>query len=155
MNVINILTALLWSGIAAAGFAILFQVPRRNLFYCALLGAIGYGVRVLLVNNGVALIISSLAGAVVVGFGGYWLSRYYQQPSPVFTVPGIIPLVPGSIAFQSMVTLIRALEVGPSGAESLFVTAAYDALTAGLIVFSLGVGISAPFLLMRRERPVV
>lgn len=151
----NLLISLLWSGVAAAGFAVLFQVPRRNLIYCALLGAIGYGIRSVLVNNGVTLIISSLAGAIVVGFGGYWLSRQYRQPSPVFTVPGIIPLVPGSIAFQSMVMLIHALQAGPGGAEALFVTAAYDALTAGLIVFSLGVGISAPFLLMRRERPVV
>ena len=155
MNVANLLTSLLWSGVAAAGFAVLFQVPRRNLIYCALLGTVGYGVRSVLVNSDVALIISSLAGAIVVGFGGYWLSRRYRQPSPVFTVPGIIPLVPGSIAFQSMVTLIRALQAGPVGAEVLFVTAAYDALTAGLIIFSLGVGISAPFLLMRRERPVV
>ncbi len=150
-----IFTGMLWAAVAAAGFAVIFQVPRRILPYCAILGALGYGVKSSLSNSGLELILSTLAGATLVGFAGYWLSRRLQVPSTVFTVPAVIPLVPGSIAFQSMLNLIKVIDAGPDGAESLFVAAAFEALTASLIIFSLGVGISVPFLLFRRQKPVV
>jgi uncharacterized membrane protein YjjB (DUF3815 family) len=146
---------MLWASIGALGFAVLFQVPRHCLPFCAALGALGYGARTLLLNSSVDLILCSFAGAVLVGFAGYGLSIRYRVPSTLYTVPGIIPLVPGSIAFQSMVTLIRAIDAGPDGASTLLMSAAFDALTAGLIIFSIGVGISTPFLLFRRQKPVV
>lgn len=150
-----VLQVMVWAAVASLGFAILFQVPRRNLPFCALLGALGYGARTLLLNFGLELVVSVLVGATVVGFGGYWLSRRYKTPSAIYSVPGIIPLVPGSLAFQSMVTLIRAIEAGPDSAETLFIISAFEALTVGLIILCLGVGISAPFLLLRRDKPVV
>lgn len=63
--------------------------------------------------------------------------------------------VPGNLAFQSMVTLIRAIEAGLDSVETLFVISAFEALTVGLIILCLGAGISALFLLLRRDKPVV
>ena len=154
-GLIPVLMDMVWSAVAAVGFAVLFKVPKRFLIHCAVVGAVGHGTRTVLVLNGLNLILASLIGATVVGFAGFWLSRRYEIPSPVITVPAIIPLVPGSIAFQSLLTLISALNAGPEGAQDLFLAAAYDAVSAGLIIFGLGVGISAPFLLLRRRKPVV
>lgn len=146
---------LIWSAVAAAGFAVLFKVPRRLLPICVAVGGVGHAARTLLLSVGINMVLAALVGATLVGFLGYWLARVYKVPSPVITVPAIIPLVPGSVAFQSLLKLINALGAGPSGAQELFLSAAYDAVQAGLILFALGLGISAPFLLLRRQRPVV
>lgn len=150
-----LLSDLVWSAVAAGGFAILFKVPRNLLLLCAAVGAFGHALRTLLAGAGVNLILASLAGATLVGFAGFVLSTRYRIPSPVITVPAIIPLVPGSIAFQSLLMLISALGAGPDGAQGLLLAAAYDAVTAGLVILALGVGISAPFLLLRRRKPVI
>ncbi len=152
---LKLVADMLWSAVAAAGFAVLFKVPRRLLLHCAIVGALGHSTRTVLVFSGANLILASLAGATLVGFAGYWLSRHYKIPSPVVTVPAIIPLVPGAIAFQSLLTLINALGADPGETQELFLASAYDAVLAGLIIFALGVGISAPFLLLRRRKPVV
>lgn len=146
---------LVWSAVAAAGFAVLFKVPRHLLLICVLVGGVGHASRTVLLAAGVNMVLAALVGATLVGFLGYWLARVYKVPSPVITVPAIIPLVPGSVAFQSLLKLINALGAGPSAAQELFLSAAYDAVQAGLILFALGLGISAPFVLLRRQKPVV
>jgi uncharacterized membrane protein YjjB (DUF3815 family) len=70
-------------------------------------------------------------------------------------VPGVIPLVPGGIAFQSLLTLIRAIEAGPESSEALFELIAFEAITTGLVILVLGFGISFPFLLLRRKKSIL
>lgn len=155
MRIFDLGENLLWSAVAILGFALLFRVPFRVLYLCVLAGALGYGTRSIILENNGNVILASLVGATIVGFLGYFLAQKYRMPTPVFTVPAIIPFIPGALAFQSMVAVIRALEMGKSGAEAMFISAAFDALTVALILFSLGIGISAPILLFRRHRPVV
>ncbi|MDR5611558.1 MAG: threonine/serine exporter family protein, partial [Arsenophonus sp.] len=53
MGIIFLLTLIekmLLAAIPAAGFAMVFNVPVRALKYCALLGAIGYGFRMILME---------------------------------------------------------------------------------------------------------
>lgn len=146
---------LLWSAVAALGFAVLFNVPRRALAACAVAGAIGHFIRTLTQSWGADLTFASFFGATAVGFVGYWLSRRWHMPMPVFTVPGIIPLIPGSFAFGAIANLINAFAAGPDAAGQWLVLATLDALTTALVLIALGVGISAPILLFRRDKPVV
>lgn len=145
----------LFAALAALGFAMLFNVPRRALAWCALGGALGHMVRTLSVVEGVDIIPATLAGATAVGFFGYWLSRRFIMPMPVFTVPGAIPLVPGSIAFQTMANLVNAVNAGIGARIPFLIEASVGAVETALILITLGIGISAPILLFRRHRPVV
>ena len=131
------------------------NVPRHFLFYTALLGAVGVGAKVILMDNSLNLVDSSLAGATLVGFGGYWLSTRYMTPSTLFSVPGVSPLVPGGIAIQVLLTLIRAVKAGPESSEALLILFAFGAITTGLVILVLGFGISFPFLLLRRQKPIL
>jgi uncharacterized membrane protein YjjB (DUF3815 family) len=70
-------------------------------------------------------------------------------------LPGVIPLVPGGIAFQSLLTLIRAIEAGPESSEALFELFAFEAITTGLVILVLGFGISFPFLLLPRKKSIL
>jgi uncharacterized membrane protein YjjB (DUF3815 family) len=144
-----------WAGIAALGFAVLFNVPRRALFGCALGGALAYGVRTLLVQFGVTGIeAATLLGAIVVGFVGVKFGHRWHVPAPVFIVPGVIPLVPGYLAFRTMIDLLTLTTSGPGVDQALLLAAVVNSLKTALIVGGIAAGVAVPSLLLRRHRPM-
>ena len=154
-ELLPLLSDAFWSAVAAAGFAILFNGPRRTLPGCAIAGAVGYGLRTLLVEWGMMLELATLAGAIVVGFLAEFFARRWQTPAAVFTVPGVIPLVPGSFAFHALMGLIQITDLGAFGGTPVLVEAAVNAVRTGLILAAIAAGTAAPSLLFQRHRPVV
>lgn len=151
-----ILRDALWSGIAALGFAVLFNVPLRTLAGCALCGAAGHTARTLLLEPGFLTIeAATLVGAIVVGFIGVVLARVQRVPMPIFTVSGVIPMVPGVFAFQAMIGVIQVASLGPDASATLLVEATTNAIKTTLILGAIAVGIAAPTLLFQRRKPVV
>lgn len=51
---LNLLDDMFFAAIPAVGFAILFNVPRNALKYCAYLGALGHGSRTLMMQFGLS-----------------------------------------------------------------------------------------------------
>jgi uncharacterized membrane protein YjjB (DUF3815 family) len=147
----------LWSGVASLGFAILFNVPVRTLFACALCGATGHAIRTLLIEAGLPIESATLAGATVVGFLGETFAHRWHAPAPVFTVPGVIPMIPGTFAYGAMIGVLRLTdtELGGLANEALLFDTAVNAIKTLIILVSLAVGIAAPSLLFqwRRQRP--
>ena len=140
---------------AALGFAVLFNVPRRALVGCALGGALAYAVRTLLVQSElVGIEAATLLGATAVGFLGVKFGRYWRVPAPVFIVPGVIPLVPGYLAFRTMIDLLTLTTHAPTVDETLLLTAAVNSLKTVLIVGGIAAGVAIPSLLLRRHRPM-
>lgn len=153
MSLVGLLHDAFFSALAALGFAILFNVPVRTLPACALGGAVGYVTRTLCIAQlGLSLTSATLFGATMVGIFGYFAANRWQAPSTVFTVPGVIPMVPGSLAFQTMMDLIRISEIGPSLGSALLTEAAVNALRTGLILGGLAMGVIAPRLIFYRRR---
>lgn len=151
----SLLEDALWSAVAATGFAILFNVPRRVLLWCAIGGAAGHVARTLLQMQGADVVPATLAGATAVGFFGYLLSRRWRMPMQVFTVPGVIPLVPGSFAFRAMADFLQAVNAGLGERIPFLIDATVGVIETGLILLAISIGISAPILLFRRQKPVV
>ncbi len=110
----TILLDAFWSALAAIGFAMLFNVPRRTVLACALTGAAGHAFRTLLMHFGMNIIPATLAGATVIGFVAEYCSRRWHAPANVFTVSGAIPMVPGSYAYRAMLgaILMQSLQSG-------------------------------------------
>ena len=44
-----------WSAIPAVGFAMVFNVPKKMLIYCAVLGAVGHSFRTLTMQFGLPI----------------------------------------------------------------------------------------------------
>lgn len=145
----------LWSALAALGFAILFNVPTRTLPACALGGALGHVVRTTFVQFGLGLATATLFGATAVGFFSYVSAQRWESPSNVFAVPGVIPLVPGSLAFKTMIGILRMTEVGAAPNRELIVNTTVFGLETALILGGIAVGVIAPRLLFYRDRPIV
>jgi uncharacterized membrane protein YjjB (DUF3815 family) len=107
MSTWDVLVQGFWAFIATVGFAVLFNIPTRLVLVCGLTGAAGHICRRVLLNHGIHPATAAYCGAVVVGFVGYLEARFFQMPRLVFTVTGIIPMVPGVQAFETIVYFMR------------------------------------------------
>ncbi len=144
-----------WSAVAATGFAILFNVPPRALPGCALAAACGHALRSWVMQLGIPIEPATLLAATLIGFMGFYLARRLQSPTAIFTVPAVIPMVPGTFAFRAMLGILAITNMGVSGSTPVLVEAEVNVVKTGLILAALAGGIIAPRLLFRRERPVV
>lgn len=95
MGVIEFLLALaqdmILAAIPAVGFAMVFNVPVRALRWCALLGAIGHGSRMILMTSGLNIEWSTFMASMLVG------TALVSGASESVYRGGRYPYVPGHI----------------------------------------------------------
>jgi uncharacterized membrane protein YjjB (DUF3815 family) len=109
----QLLLLFLWdlpcAGLAALGFAMLFAVPRRALATCAALGAFTHALRAVLVEGHVfGLELSTLLVSIGAGFAALLAARAHRMlPVTVFSSVGLIPMVPGSLAYRAVIHSVR------------------------------------------------
>jgi len=145
------------AALAATGFAMLFNVPRRALALSALCGAAGVGTRMVLMQYGggeVHIAMATFAAAIVVAALAELISRKMNMPPALFSVPGVIPMVPGGVMFRAVVYWlnIAASQDGPFD-EVMFGAAWHLTGISLLILCALAMGIAAPNLILYRRRP--
>lgn len=97
-----IVTQLITSFIAAAGFGVLFNAPRRALIQCGLIGMLGWILYYVLVLGEMDVVPATVFGAMLVAVLSQISSKVFKKPVIVFNVSGIIPLVPGGVAYDAM-----------------------------------------------------
>lgn len=95
------------SFIIAISFAIIFNAPRKKLVACGVVGMSGW-----LIFSGFTLVSgdsvqASFAGAFMVALAAHILSKRFRMPMIIFSVPGIILLVPGGLAFNAMRNIVE------------------------------------------------
>ncbi|NIY48170.1 threonine/serine exporter [Cedecea colo] len=157
MGIIDFVLALIQdmalAAIPAAGFALVFNVPRRALPWCALLGAAGHGSRMAMMAAGFNIEWSSFIAAILVGTIGIQWSRWYLAHPKIFTVAAVIPMFPGISAYTAMISAVKMSHFGYS--EALLMQLITNFLKASFIVGALSIGLSLPGLWLYRKRPRV
>ncbi|OMP66485.1 threonine/serine exporter family protein [Domibacillus epiphyticus] len=103
----TILYNMLFSFVAAASFGIMFNVPKNLLVKCGTVGMAGWMVYFFLSENAVDSLPSTVAAAFTVAVIGHLYARMYKTPVIIFTVAGIIPLVPGGTAYRAMRAFVQ------------------------------------------------
>lgn len=152
---LNIFFDAVWSGLAALGFAVLFNVPRDLLVRCAVAGALGHSARALLMVFGLSTEWGTLAGATLVGAFAWIQSAQMNAPAAIFGICGGIPMVPGVFAYQTMIGVLRiATATDPDLSAALLVEASTNAIRTALILGAIAIGIAAPTLLFQRPKQV-
>lgn len=142
-----------WSAMPAIGFAMVFNVPPRLLPYCALGGAFAHSLRTLLMLQGLSIEWATLIASISIGFICVIWARKLLVPRPVFSVASIIPMIPGTFAFKTMIAIVELNHRGYS--EALFKVAMENGLKALFILWALSVGLAIPALVLYRKKPVV
>ena len=97
----------IFASFASLGFAMVFNVPKNTLKYCALGGAIVYDLRTIFLTLDFGIEISTFLASAIIGIIALYWSRKYKIPRPVYTVASIIPILPGTFAFSAMITLLK------------------------------------------------
>lgn len=96
------LTHLVTSFIASAAFGVLFNAPKKSLLQCGFVGMVGWFIYIVLVEKYFDAVVSSLIAAFSIAVLSQLFARYYRTPIIIFSVAGIIPLVPGGLAYDAM-----------------------------------------------------
>jgi uncharacterized membrane protein YjjP (DUF1212 family) len=132
-----------WAGLVALvvaplSFVVILRAEPRDAPWIVAAGIVGVlGGRLGAATLGVEL--GTFAGAVAVGMASSAYAHWTRRPAAVVLVPGILLLVPGSVGFRSLTSLMeRQAVVGIETAFSMFLTAV--ALVAGLLI----AGVIAP-----------
>lgn len=103
----DILIQIVLSFIATSCFAVIFNAPVKVLPWCGIVGSLGWTIYYLLSQAGVYEVHATFVGAFVVAIVAHIYARRFRMPMIVFSVSGIIPLVPGSIAYNAMRNIVE------------------------------------------------
>lgn len=98
---------MIFSFIATACFGVIFNAPVKAIPYCGIVGSIGWIIYYQLGINGVDEVKASFAGAFVVAILAMALARKFRMPMIIYSVSGIIPLVPGGVAYNTMRNIVE------------------------------------------------
>lgn len=90
------------------GFGILVNIPRKNLIPAALVGSFSWLTYELLSAQGMDPAAAAFFATCLVGLVSEVLSRIHKEAATIYVIPGIIPLVPGTGAYYTMINFINA-----------------------------------------------
>jgi uncharacterized membrane protein YjjB (DUF3815 family) len=145
---INIVFQTIAAFAATTAFSMLFNVPRKELVFCGITGAVGWFVsRFVLYFNPAWLVFGTFAGTLALTSVSRALSYSRKTPVLVYLIGGILPLVPGAGIYNTMYELIM---VGEDGRAFYF--GLQTAQVAGVIAVGIICVLSLPRILFDYSR---
>jgi uncharacterized membrane protein YjjB (DUF3815 family) len=152
MEIFVLLEKGIWAGFAALGFAILFNVPPRTLFAIWCLGALGGLTKYFMLEMNLNIILASLIGASIVGILSVPLAHKIHSPPLIFSIPAVIPMIPGVLAYRMMLGLMKiSVHTSDVGMNEVLIDTIQNGMKVIFILLSLAVGVAVPMLVTRRE----
>ena len=116
----------------SVGFAMLFTVQRRHLFWAGIGGVLSWSVYLLLAPLVTSEVLRFFVASMAVTLYAEPMARLKKVPSTVFLVPAVIPMVPGASLYQSMRFAVegRWAEFSP---QLLYTLLLAGAIAAGIV----------------------
>lgn len=102
MGALHMIEQLATSFIASAAFGVIFNAPQKSLLKCGLVGMVGWIIYVTLYEYSSDSVFSSLVASFCIAIISQFFAKKYRTPVIIFNVSGIIPLVPGGLAYDAM-----------------------------------------------------
>jgi uncharacterized membrane protein YjjB (DUF3815 family) len=145
----------LWAAPAATGFAMLFNVRKTALPLVAAIAVLAMFISKFCQHLGLTLIAADFIAAFVVGAIAYTLAPRIGEASPVFAFAPVIPLVPGSMFANALITSFNTWLTHPGSSPEVneqFITSMSTGISALAIIIALCLGAISPMLLLPRSR---
>lgn len=145
----------IFAAVAAIGFAVISNPPRKALLGCAILAAVGHGLRYFLINQlGLDITTASLFAAFSIGLLSLWFADRIHCPAEVFAFPSLLPMIPGMFAYKTILGLMKFLTT-PAGDATHSAEAIADIMRNGLttlfVLFALVLGVALPMFLFHKQ----
>jgi len=145
-EVITILLKAFWCGIAAVGFGILFNVPKKSLAEVwiggVIVGLVKFSVLKFLTPS---IIFASFLAAIMVGVYSMILAIIRREPPMLYAIPSVIPLVPGVFAYKTMFGLIKLSNAAAGDYSTTLADTAHNGALTLFIIMAFTIGIIIPY----------
>lgn len=131
----NLALQFLFAFLATGGFTLIFNIPRRHIFFASFAGACGWVSFQYIQDIGQPSVIACFIAAALVAALGEAFARLFKEASMIFIIPGILPLVPGAGMYRTMLSLLQEniSQTAEIGTETLMLT---GAIAVGILMVS-------------------
>lgn len=118
--------------LGALTVAVSYNVPKRALLLCGLLGNVAWYTEIACSNLGLTDVASNFLGAFTVALLAEALARLQRLPVTCLAAPGVIPLVPGFKAYNALLLYVSGSydQANEKLLEALLIAAAVSAALA-------------------------
>lgn len=149
----QLFTDAFFSAIAAMGFAVISNPPRKAVAVSALLSAVGHSFRYYLINiMALDIVTSTFFAAFLIGLLSFGFAKWLRCPSEVFTFPSLLPMIPGMFAYKMFVSAAKFTRASDHSSYSQMIEDIFsNGLTAVFIMAALVIGVSLPMILFHKE----
>lgn len=103
----NYLVHIVISFISTVGFGIIFNVPKKELIRCGTVGTVSWMIYYSLYMHHFSVVIATGVAAFAVAIISQVFAIKYRVPVIIFIAGGIIPLVPGGVAYNAMKSFVE------------------------------------------------
>ncbi|MCH1960322.1 MULTISPECIES: threonine/serine exporter family protein [Romboutsia] len=126
---------IIFSYLAAVGFAVFLNAPKKTLYISGSIGMISWTIYIILMRINFDMMSANFIAASIAALLCEILARKMKKPTILFVVPGIITLIPGLGLYNTMYYVIEGnfQESFTTGANVLF---ASGSIALGVIVVS-------------------
>ena len=144
----------LFAAVAAIGFAVISNPPRRALLICALLACVGHGVRYFLMHNGAMpfdIVAASAIAGFMVGLLAVPFAMRIHCPAECFAFPSLLPMVPGMFAYKAVRDLINIVRLPDEYTMEYVARFFHNGSLTLLVMFGMVVGCIVPIFIFHRQ----
>jgi uncharacterized membrane protein YjjB (DUF3815 family) len=152
-TILNLLEVAAWSGIAAIGFGILFNIPRSALFTVFVLGFSAGLIKFGLIHFNLHIVLATFVAVFFIGLIGMPVAHKIHHPPVIFCIPPTIPMIPGYFAYETVLSVMSFIfmENNQSTRLELIDAIFTNGFTMFFILISIAAGISLPMILLRKS----
>ena len=147
----DVIVSLITGALGTLGFSILFYVHPRRLTLATLGGLLTTAVYLLAGHLLGGELLPNLLGAFVGAGFSEICARLTKVPVPVYMVPCVIPLVPGSALYATMFNLVSG-NYSAAASAALTTLAVALGISGGIVIASVIGLLLRPHLLARKRR---
>lgn len=143
----------LFAAIAAIGFAVISNPPRKAVLISAFMAAVGHGLRFYLLKSGsLDLATASFIAAFAIGLMSIFFAKVIHCPAEVFSFPSLLPMIPGMYAYKTILALMKFLQCKDElMAMSNLLEIFRNGVTTVLVLAGLVVGAAIPLFIFYKQ----
>ena len=148
---VHLLHQVAFGAVAAAGFAVLFNIGPRTLMWCMAAGALALLVRTLGQQAGWSLEAASFVAAIAASCTAWLFRRWLGTASNAVALAGCIPMVPGAFMNQAILGLLAVTAPNPGNEVATIVVAMEYTLRVTFTLGAIGAGLAIPTHLLKNR----
>lgn len=142
-----------FAAIAAIGFAVISNPPRKAVLVSALLAAIGHAIRYYLINYlHLDITSSSFVASFSIGLLSIYFAKKIYCPAEVFAFPSLLPMIPGMFAYKTVLSLMKFMDCQDEKLLNIYIVDIFkNGLTTIFVLFALVIGVALPLFLFHKQ----